>query len=187
MARSTADLIQPTIQLAARRPTAKAAKAICLTLGLLAVVSTAGCTGSQTAEKPADQGGKMTEPAATEPAATETAQSPAAETSSRPVENLQLAPATDPMTMVLTTRQPSTEATGAEQIRLSYPSSNKAVVTVTKTGLADDSVAATRTRYEFAPVEAAEGPKQWQLTQATEQNKCQPERGSQEWTGELCQ
>jgi hypothetical protein len=88
------------------------------------------------------------------------------------------------MAMVLTTRQPSTEAVGSEQIRLSYPSSDKAVVIVTKTGLPDDSVAAIRTRYEFAPVAGSAG--QWQLTKTTEQNKCQAQRGPQDWTGELC-
>jgi hypothetical protein len=157
----------------------KRAKALVLALGFLIAVATAGCTGSQTAQKPAQQN---SEPAA-EPDAT--GQSSAAKTSSRVVENLQLSPAADPMAMVLTTRQPSTEPTGSEQIRLSYPAADKAVVVVTKTGLADDSVAATRTRYEFAPAEAGTG--QWQLTQATEQNKCQSGRGSQEWTGELCQ
>lgn len=137
-------------------------------------------------------------PEASSPQADQAAQPPAAEPDAdakptdtkeafRPVTNVTLAPGADPMALVFATRQSSAEPTGSEQIRVSYPAPDKALVTVTKTGLADDSVAAIRTRYEFTPVtDAAEGAKQWQLTQVGEQNKCQRDRGPQDWSAELC-
>jgi hypothetical protein len=118
----------------------------------------------------------------------ETAQAPASSESSRPVTDVTIAPGTDPMAMVFALRQPKEAAIGSEQIRVAYPSPDKAVVTVTRTGLQDDSVTALRTRYEFsAPDATVEGTKQWSLTQVTAQNKCQRDRGPQDWSGELCQ
>ncbi len=158
-----------------------------LTIGLTAAMLTlAGCS----------------KPEASAPQADQTAQQPAADGSAteanadakpgdakevfRPVSNVTLAPGADPMAIVFATRQANTEPTGSEQIKLSYPAPDKAIVTVTKTGLADDSVAATRTRYEFKPAADASGAKQWQLAQVGEQNKCQRDRGPQDWSAELC-
>lgn len=163
-----------------------------LTIGFAAsLVAIAGCSSPNSTSNATSDDTASTEPT------TETAQQPtdanetkpeaAGKTEFRVVENVTLQPGTDPMAMVFAARQPSTDLTGAEQIKLNYPSAEKAVVLVTKTGLADDSVAATRMRYEFAPVDTAEGTRQWQLTQVTEQNKCQPNRGAQDWTGDLCQ
>jgi hypothetical protein len=158
-----------------------------LTLGLTAVVfsTLAGCsspTTSSTAENSSD-------PAAQQTAEATDTTKPEGESKTpfRPVDNVTLQPGSDPMAIVLATRQPSTEPIGSEQIKVNYPAPDKAVVTVTKTGLPDDSVAATRTRYEFAPADNSTDTKQWQLVQVTEQNKCQPNRGPQEWTGDLCQ
>lgn len=110
-----------------------------------------------------------------------------AKTDFRVVENVTLQPGPDPMAIVFATRQPAEQLTGSEQFKLSYPAPDKAIVVVTKTGLQDDSVAAIRTRYEFVPVDnSAEGANQWQLNQVTEQNKCQANRGSKDWTGDLC-
>lgn len=138
------------------------------------------------------------QPEASAPEAEQTAQQPAAETNAdakpaeskdtfRPVTNVTLAPGADPMAIVFATRQPNAEPTGSEQIKLSYPAPDKALVVVTKTGLADDSVAAIRTRYEFTSAADASGAKQWQLAQVGEQNKCQRDRGPQEWSADLCQ
>ncbi len=152
---------------------------LALAAGLLAV----GCSSQPKVQAPAEsQTAAPAEPQTAEAPAEPNAKGGA--TSDRTVENVQLAPGSDPMAMILTTRQPSAEPVGSEQIRLSYPSADKAVVTVTKTGLPDDSVAATRTRYEFTPV--VDNPGQWQLSKTTEQNKCQAQRGPQDWTGELC-
>ncbi|MBF2048920.1 MAG: hypothetical protein EDM05_67780 [Leptolyngbya sp. IPPAS B-1204] len=160
-----------------------------LTIGLTAAVfsALAGCSSPSPSNSAAETSSEETAQTASQPAETSTKSDKGGEPF-RVVENVQLQPGADPMTIVLATRQPSPEPVGSEQIKVNYPSPDKAVVTVTKTGLQDDSVAATRTRYEFTPSDSAtEGTKQWQLVQVTEQNKCQANRGSQEWTGELCQ
>ncbi|MCU0526306.1 MAG: hypothetical protein MUF72_15940 [Elainella sp. Prado103] len=154
-------------------------------------------TASNTAETATEPSAETAETATTETETTETAQQPAVDDAAKPdaagkissrvVENVTLAPGADPLAMVVATRQPNAEPTGVEQMKLTYPSPEKAVVLVTKSELGDDSVASIRTRYEFAPVDTADGTRQWQLTQVTEQNKCQPNRGSQDWTGDLCQ
>ncbi|NJR58731.1 MAG: hypothetical protein HC769_07670 [Cyanobacteria bacterium CRU_2_1] len=91
------------------------------------------------------------------------------------------------MAMVFQLRQPVGEPIGSEQIRLNYPAPGKAVVTVVIRGLQDDSVNATRTRYEFQPAPSSTDTNRlWQITQVTQQNKCQPGRGPQDWSGELC-
>jgi len=146
-----------------------------LAVALLTVGTMAGCSSQSTAPK---SEAKTSEPTSTAPEAD------AVKGSSRPVENITLQPGTDPMAMVLTTRQPNTEGVGSEQFKLNYLAPDKAIVVVTKTGLADDSVAATRTRYEFAA--SGTGAAKWQLTQVTQQNKCKPDRGSHDWTGDLC-
>lgn len=58
---------------------------------------------------------------------------------------------------------------------------NQPVVLLTQTGLLDDSVEGTRYRLEFKP----QG-KQWQLIWVGQQNRCYPDRGSQEWSSEPC-
>ena len=144
-------------------------------LALLGLGGMASCSSQPEAQKPE---------AKTAEAAPAAPEADAAKGSSRPVETVKLAPGADPMAMVFATRQPNPEGVGSEQFRLSYVTPDKALVVVTKTGLADDSVAASRTRYEFAA--AGTGAAKWQLTQVSEQNKCKPDRGSRDWTGELC-
>lgn len=147
-----------------------------LAVGLSTLGMTAGCS-SQPDSKP-----EANSPEAAAPNAAPEAD--AAKGTSRTVENITLAPGADPMTMVLATRQPNTDEVGSEQFKLNFVAPGKALVVVTRAGLADDSVAATRTRYEFTA--SGTGAAKWQLTQVSEQNKCQPERGSRDWTGELC-
>lgn len=97
------------------------------------------------------------------------------------------APAADPMATVFQLRKFSGETVGSEQLRLNYPTPDKAVVTLTVRGLKDDSVKATRTRYEFQPAAGASaGQQMWQLARVTEQNICQANRGPQDWSGEVC-
>ena len=76
-------------------------------------------------------------------------------------------------------------ASGFERIEVSYPQPTRAVVILTKMGLADDSVGGMRYRVELEaqPTETAS---QWQVTWVGQQFKCQPGRGHQAWTGELC-
>jgi hypothetical protein len=105
----------------------------------------------------------------------------------RVVDNAELPqPGTDPMAMVFGLRKPDSDPLGSEQIKVTYPDANKAVVFLTANGLKDDSVSAKRTRYDFESEASSDGTKAWKVVKVSEQNKCQPGRGPQEWTGELC-
>jgi hypothetical protein len=105
----------------------------------------------------------------------------------RTVENATLpAPGSDPLEMIFEMRQPDGEAIGSEQIRVSYPTVDQAVVVWVQRGLLDDSVSAMRTRYEFEAIESPDGQQLWQVVNVTQQNKCHSGRGSQDWTGALC-
>ncbi|PSN12885.1 hypothetical protein C7293_18330 [filamentous cyanobacterium CCT1] len=68
-----------------------------------------------------------------------------------------------------------------EEAELIEQTDDQALVVLTQTGLADDSVNGTRYRLEFVP----EGD-QWRLDWAGQQVRCQQGRGSQEWGTELC-
>ncbi|MEA5448855.1 hypothetical protein VB780_09770 [Leptolyngbya sp. CCNP1308] len=68
-----------------------------------------------------------------------------------------------------------------EEVELIDETDDQALVMLTQTGLADDSVNGTRYRLEFVP----EGD-QWRLDWAGSQVRCQPDRGSQEWSADLC-
>lgn len=68
-----------------------------------------------------------------------------------------------------------------EEVELVEQTDDQALVVLTQTGLADDSVNGTRYRLEFVP----EGD-QWRLDWAGSQVRCQPDRGSQEWSTDLC-
>ena len=73
-----------------------------------------------------------------------------------------------------------------EQVELDYPSDNLAIVTITQTNLADDSVAAKQYLVEFAPYgDRAE--QQWQVIWAGQKIKCRANRGHQDWGTDLCQ
>lgn len=76
-------------------------------------------------------------------------------------------------------------ASGSEQIQVRYPQPGQAVVVLTKVGLADDSVGGLRYRVELTTRDSEATP-QWQVMWVGQQFKCQPGRGSQVWTRELC-
>ncbi len=68
-----------------------------------------------------------------------------------------------------------------EEVEVVEQTDEMALVMLTQTGLADDSVNGMRYRLEFVP----EGD-QWRLDWAGSQVRCQPNRGSQEWSTDLC-
>ncbi len=72
-----------------------------------------------------------------------------------------------------------------EEIEVDYPQDRQAVVTITQTQLADDSIAAIRYRVEFAPY-GDDTEQQWQVVWAGRQWQCQPGRGDRHWSTELC-
>ena len=73
-----------------------------------------------------------------------------------------------------------------EEVELDYPSDNLATVTITQTNLADDSIAGIRYLINFAPYGDSDDEK-WQVVWAGQQFKCQPGRGDENWSPDLCQ
>ncbi|PSR17777.1 hypothetical protein C8255_10780 [filamentous cyanobacterium CCP3] len=73
------------------------------------------------------------------------------------------------------------EGNFAEEAELIEQTDDQALVVLTQTGLADDSVNGMRYRLEFVP----EGD-QWRLDWAGRQVRCQQGRGSEDWTTDLC-
>lgn len=73
------------------------------------------------------------------------------------------------------------EGNFAQEVTVDEQTATDAVVTLTQTGLLDDSVEAMRYRLEFAAAD-----NQWEMVWAGRQVRCQPNRGSQEWSTDLC-
>jgi len=75
---------------------------------------------------------------------------------------------------------------GSRDVTVDYPQPNQAIVTITQTGVADDSVGAIRYRVELQPEKSAQTGNQWEIVWAGSQVKCHPGRGHQDWSTELC-
>jgi len=68
-----------------------------------------------------------------------------------------------------------------QEIEVSCPKPDQVIVTLTKTGLLDDSVAGVRDRVEFTS-----HPDGWELIWVGRQQKCYPGRGNTDWSTQLC-
>ena len=91
---------------------------------------------------------------------------------------------TDPLTMALAVVAPSTGRPLDIEVLPSGPSAevpSRVIVTIDQSGLLDDSVAAFRDRFDIA---AQDG--QWAIVKAGRQFRCQPGRGHQDWSADLC-
>lgn len=75
---------------------------------------------------------------------------------------------------------------GSRDVKVEYPQSDRAVVIITQTGVADDSVRAIRYRAELVPTSKSQTGKQWKIVWAGSQFTCQPGRGHQDWSIKLC-
>lgn len=76
---------------------------------------------------------------------------------------------------------------GSRDVKVEYPQSDRAVVTIIQTGVADDSVRAIRYRAELVPnTKSSQTGKQWEMVWAGSQFICQPGRGHQDWSTKLC-
>jgi len=73
------------------------------------------------------------------------------------------------------------EGNFSQEVELLEETPDGAVVILTQSGLLDDSVEGMRYRLEFES-----GENQWELVWAGRQVRCWPDRGSQEWSTELC-
>ncbi|MEW6493949.1 MAG: hypothetical protein AB1589_15770 [Cyanobacteriota bacterium] len=77
---------------------------------------------------------------------------------------------------------------GSRDVSVKYPQSDRAIVLITQTGVADDSVRGMRYLVELAPIaKASQTGKQWEIVWAGSQFTCQPGRGHQDWSTQLCQ
>jgi hypothetical protein len=164
--------------------------AVGLATTTLAVVTGCSQASAPDAEAPAQQtsdsataGSTATTP--NEGNGTESDRAAGAENAYRTVDNVAFpAPGPDPLAMAFSLRQFTGEEIGSEQMKVTYPTPDQAIVVTTVRGLPDDSVSALRTRYEFKAVEGEAG--KWQMVSVSQQNKCQTGRGSEDWTAELC-
>jgi hypothetical protein len=75
---------------------------------------------------------------------------------------------------------------GSRDVKVEYPQPDRAVVIITQTGVADDSVRAIRYRAELVPTSKSQTGKQWKIVWAGSQFTCQPGRGHQDWSMKLC-
>jgi hypothetical protein len=76
---------------------------------------------------------------------------------------------------------------GSQEVTVDYPQSDLAVVTITRMGIADDSIGGIRYRVELVTTsDSSSTGKQWKLAWAGSQMKCQQGRGHQDWSTELC-
>lgn len=75
---------------------------------------------------------------------------------------------------------------GSRDVKVEYPQPDRAVVIITQTGVADDSVRAIRYRAELVPTSKSQRGKQWKIVWAGSQFTCQPGRGHQDWSMKLC-
>ena len=75
---------------------------------------------------------------------------------------------------------------GSRDVTVDYPQPNQAIVTITQTGVADDSVAAIKYRAQLVATQSSPTGKQWKMIWAGSQVKCHQGRGHQDWSTELC-
>jgi len=79
------------------------------------------------------------------------------------------------------TAEMPTEGNFSQEVTIVEQTTTDAIVTLTQTGLLDDSVEGVRYWLEFDAGENA-----WEMVWAGRQVRCYPGRGSQDWTTELC-
>jgi hypothetical protein len=93
----------------------------------------------------------------------------------------------DPKALALSAFGNTETEGGSRQVTVDYPQPNQAVVIITQLGVADDSVRGIRYRAEFVPTtKSPQTQKQWEIVWAGSQVTCQPGRGHQDWSKELC-
>jgi peptidoglycan hydrolase-like protein with peptidoglycan-binding domain len=81
----------------------------------------------------------------------------------------------------LFSKQEDEEGRNSEDIIVTYPTGETAEIVHSIVGLADDSVRGIRQRIELKRKQ-----NKWEIVWVGEQYKCQPNRGSQDWSSSLC-
>jgi hypothetical protein len=74
------------------------------------------------------------------------------------------------------------EGNFSQEVAVVEQTSAMAILTLTQTGLLDDSVEGMRYRLEFTTGEE----NAWEMVWVGRQVRCYPDRGSQDWSTELC-
>jgi cytoskeletal protein RodZ len=92
----------------------------------------------------------------------------------------------DPESVALSTFGNIDSEGGSRDVTVDYPQSQRAIVTITQTGVADDSVGGIKHRVELQQTKSAQTDPQWKVVWAGSQVKCHPGRGHQDWSTELC-
>ena len=92
----------------------------------------------------------------------------------------------DPKAIALSAFGDTESEGGSRDVAVDYPQPNQAIVTITQTGVADDSVGGIRYRAELVPTQSSQTGKQWKMVWAGSQVKCHQGRGHQDWSTELC-
>lgn len=92
----------------------------------------------------------------------------------------------DPKAIALSAFGDTQSEGGSRDVAVDYPQPNQSIVTITQTGVADDSVGAIKYRAEFVPTQSSQVGKQWKMIWAGSQVKCHQGRGHQDWSTELC-
>lgn len=100
---------------------------------------------------------------------------------SLPPEAQRLGPAPEAIALAAFGLEEPTEGNFNQAVEVVEQTSERAIVTLTQTGLLDDSVEGVRYWLEFDAGENA-----WEMVWAGRQVRCYAGRGSQEWTTELC-
>lgn len=93
---------------------------------------------------------------------------------------------TNPKTVALSAFGNIESEEGSQDVSVDYPQRDRAIVTITHTGVADDSIGAIRYRVELQQNPTAQASKQWKIVWAGSQVKCHPGRGHQDWSTERC-
>ncbi|MBD2013839.1 hypothetical protein H6F96_07580 [Microcoleus sp. FACHB-53] len=76
---------------------------------------------------------------------------------------------------------------GSRDVKVEYPQPDRAIVIITQTGVADDSVRAIRYQAELVPTsKSSKTGKQWKIVWAGSQFTCRQGRGHQDWSMKLC-
>lgn len=75
---------------------------------------------------------------------------------------------------------------GSQDVTVDYPQRDRTIVTITQTGVADDSIRAIRYRVELQQHQTAQAGKEWKIVWAGSQVKCHPGRGHQDWSTKRC-
>jgi hypothetical protein len=115
---------------------------------------------------------------------------PAERQNYQPISLAQFAPnalvGTNPKAIALSAFGNIESEGGSQGVTVDYPQRDRAIVTITQTGVADDSIGAIRYRVELQQNPTAQAGKPWKILWAGSQVKCHPERGHQDWSTERC-